>query len=105
MSGQIIMQGFLHTQIPVWIRRLVTMVPSLVVIAIGLDPTRTLVLSQVVLSFGLPFAIVPLILFTRRRDLMGVLANRRLTTVLVSVIAALIVALNVYLLIQPFAGG
>ena len=105
MSGQIIMQGFLHRQIPVWIRRLVTMVPSLIVIGIGLDPTRTLVLSQVVLSFGLPFAIVPLILFTGRRDLMGVLVNRRLTTVLVSVIAALIVALNGYLLIQAFSGG
>jgi manganese transport protein len=99
------MQGFLHRQIPVWIRRLVTMVPSLIVIGIGLDPTRTLVLSQVVLSFGLPFAIVPLILFTGRRDLMGVLVNRRPTTVLVSVIAALIVALNLYLLVQVFSGG
>jgi manganese transport protein len=105
MSGQVIMQGFLHRQIPVWIRRLVTMVPSLIVIGLGLDPTRTLVLSQVVLSFGLPFAIVPLVLFTRRRDLMGVLVNRRLTTLLVSVIAALIVALNGYLLVQTFAGG
>jgi manganese transport protein len=105
MSGQIIMQGFLHRQIPVWIRRLVTMVPSLIVIGIGLDPTRTLVISQVVLSFGLPFAIVPLIWFTGRRDLMGVLVNRRLTTVLVSVIAALIVALNLYLLVQVFSGG
>ena len=105
MSGQIIMQGFLHRRIPVWIRRLVTMVPSLIVIGIGLDPTRTLVISQVVLSFGLPFAIVPLILFTSRRDLMGVLVNRRLTTVLVSVIAALIVALNLYLLVQVFSGG
>ncbi len=105
MSGQIIMQGFLHHQIPVWIRRLVTMVPSLIVIGIGLDPTRTLVLSQVVLSFGLPFAIVPLVLFTSRGELMGVLVNRRLTTGLVSVIAALIVALNGYLLIQTFSGG
>jgi manganese transport protein len=105
MSGQIIMQGFLHRQIPVWIRRLVTMIPSLIVIGIGLDPTRTLVLSQVVLSFGLPFAIVPLVLFTGRRDLMGVLVNRRLTTLLVSVIAVLIVALNIYLLFQTFTGG
>jgi manganese transport protein len=80
MSGQIIMQGFLHHQIPVWIRRLV-------------------------LWFGLPFAIIPLVLFTRRRDLMGVLVNRRLTTVLLSLIAALIVALNGYLLIQIFSGG
>jgi manganese transport protein len=105
MSGQIIMQGFLHHQIPVWIRRLVTMVPSLIVIAIGLDPTRTLVMSQVVLSFGLPFAIIPLIWFTSRRNLMGVLVNRRGTTVAVSVIAALIVALNLYLLVQIFSGG
>jgi len=105
MSGQIIMQGFLHRQIPVWIRRLVTMVPSLIVILIGLDPTRTLVISQVVLSFGLPFAIIPLVLFTRRRDLMGVLVNRRLTTILAAVIAALIVALNIYLLVQTFVGG
>ena len=64
MSGQVIMQGFLHYHIPVWVRRLITMLPSLVVIAVGLDPTRTLVLSQVVLSFGLPFAIVPLVMFT-----------------------------------------
>ncbi len=66
MAGQVIMQGFLHRHIPVWLRRLVTMVPSLVVIFIGLDPTRTLVISQVVLSFGLPFAIIPLVIFTRR---------------------------------------
>jgi len=104
MSGQIIMQGFLHRQIPVWIRRLVTMVPSLIVIFLGLDPTHTLVISQVVLSFGLPFAIIPLVLFTGRRDLMGVLVNRRLTTILVAVIAALIVSLNVYLLVQTFVG-
>jgi manganese transport protein len=105
MSGQIIMQGFLRRQIPVWIRRLVTMVPSLIVIGIGLDPTRTLVISQVVLSFGLPFAIIPLIWFTSRGNLMGVLVNRRRTTVVVSVIAALIVALNLYLLVQIFSGG
>jgi manganese transport protein len=105
MAGQIIMQGFMHRQIPAWIRRLVTMVPALAVIAIGLDPTRTLVISQVVLSFGLPFAIVPLILFTCRRDIMGVLVNHRITTALVSVIAALIIALNMYLLYQTFLGG
>jgi manganese transport protein len=105
MSGQIIMQGFLHRRIPVWIRRLVTMVPSLIVIMVGLDPTRTLVISQVVLSFGLPFAVIPLVLFTARRDLMGVLVNRRLTTVLASVVAALIIALNVYLLIQMTSRG
>jgi manganese transport protein len=105
MAGQVIMQGFIHRQIHPWIRRLVTMVPSLIVIAMGLDPTRTLVISQVVLSFGLPFAIIPLVLFTRRRDLMGVLVNRRVTTLAVSVVSALIIALNLYLLYQVFFGG
>ena len=104
-AGQIIMQGFLHRHIPIWVRRLVTMLPSLVVIAIGLDPTRTLVISQVVLSFGLPFAIIPLVMFTRRRDIMGVLVNRPLTTLLAGVVAALIVALNIYLLYQTLWTG
>ncbi len=105
MSGQVIMQGFLHRQIPIWVRRLVTMLPSLVVITIGLDPTRTLVLSQVVLSFGIPFALVPLILFTRRADLMGVLVNHRLTTAIASAVASVIILLNVFLLYQTFLGG
>ncbi len=100
MAGQVIMQGFLRRHIPVWIRRLVTMVPSLVIIAAGLDPTRTLVISQVLLSFGLPFAIIPLVLFTRRTDIMGVLVNRRVTTIAASTVAALIVLLNMYLLYQ-----
>src|SRR5512146_2168167 len=89
MAGQVIMQGFLRRHIPPWIRRLVTMLPSLAVIAIGLDPTRTLVISQVVLSFGLPFAVIPLVLFTARRDIMGVLVNHRITTILASAVAAL----------------
>jgi manganese transport protein len=105
MAGQVIMQGFLRRGIPAWIRRLATMVPSIVVIAIGLNPTRTLVVSQVVLSFGLPFAIIPLVMFTRRRDVMGVLVNRRLTTVAAGLAAALVVALNLYLLYQTFFGG
>jgi len=105
MAGQIIMQGFLHRQVSVWIRRLVTMLPAIAVVAIGLDPTRTLVISQVVLSFGLPFALVPLVLFTRRRDLMGSLANARITTATAALITALIVALNVYLIYQTFHGG
>jgi manganese transport protein len=105
MAGQVIMQGFLHRRISVWIRRLATMVPSLVVILIGLDPTRTLVISQVVLSFGLPFAIIPLVLFTRRKDLMGVLTNHLVTTVVTSIIALLVVTLNIYLLFQTFTGG
>jgi len=104
MAGQVIMQGFLHRQIPIWLRRGVTMLPALIVIGIGLDPTRTLVISQVVLSFGLPFAIIPLVMFTRRADLMGVLVNRRLTTVLASIVAGLIVALNIYLLYETITG-
>jgi manganese transport protein len=86
------------------LRRLVTMAPALVVLAIGLDPTHSLVISQVVLSFGIPFALVPLVLLTRRRDVMGTLVNRRLTTVVATVVAALIIALNVFLLVQTFLG-
>jgi manganese transport protein len=105
MAGQIIMQGFLDKEIPVWIRRGVTMVPSLIVISLGLDPTRVLVLSQVVLSFGLPFAIIPLVMFTRNRQEMGVLVNRRATTLAASFVAGVIVVLNIYLLVQTFSGG
>ncbi len=105
MAGQVIMQGFLHLEIPVWIRRIVTMIPSLIVIFLGLDPTTTLVYSQVLLSFGLPFAIIPLVLFTRDRKLMGVLVNRRITTIAASVVAGIIVILNIYLLVQTFTGG
>ena len=105
MAGQVIMQGFIHRQIPIWVRRAVTMAPPIFVIALGLDPTRTLVISQVVLSFGLPFAIIPLVMFTRRGDIMGPLVNRRITTIIASIVAALIVALNVYLLAQILSGG
>ena len=105
MAGQVIMQGFLHRSIPAWVRRAVTMLPSLLVIAIGLDPTRTLVISQVTLSFALPFAIIPLVLFTRRKDLMGVLDNTRLTTALAVGVSAVIVALNIFLLYQTFFGA
>ncbi len=105
MAGQVIMQGFLHWHIPIWLRRGITMVPALIVIAIGLDPTRTLVISQVILSFGIPFALIPLVLFTRNSDIMGTLVNRRMTTNAAWVVAGLIVALNFYLLFQTFAGG
>jgi manganese transport protein len=104
MAGQVIMQGFIHRQIPIWLRRLITMIPALIVIAVGIDTTRALVLSQVVLSFGIPFALVPLVMFTRRRDLMGDLVNRPLTTAVAGVVAALIVGLNVFLLHQTFFG-
>jgi manganese transport protein len=102
LSGQVVMQGFIRRRIPVWVRRLVTMLPALIVIAIGLDPSRTLVISQVVLSFGIPFALVPLVLFTSRRRIMGALVNHRATTVVATVIAALISGLNVFLLYQTF---
>jgi len=103
LAGQIVMQGFIRRQIPVVVRRLVTMLPALVVVGIGVDPSRTLVISQVVLSFGIPFALVPLVLFTSRRDVMGVLANHRATTAAAVVVAALISGLNVFLLLQTFA--
>ena len=105
MAGQVIMGGFLHRQIPVWVRRLVTVIPPMVIIMLGLDPTRTLVISQVVLSFGLPFAIIPLVMFTSRRDIMGTLVNRRITTIAASLAAVLIIALNLFLLYQIFFGG
>jgi manganese transport protein len=82
----------------------VTMAPALIVLAVGVNPTKALVLSQVVLSFGIPFALVPLLLLTRRRDVMGILVNRRVTTVTASIAAALIIALNLFLLVRTFAG-
>jgi len=103
-AGQVIMQGFIARTIPLAVRRLVTMTPALIVLAIGLDPTRALVISQVVLSFGIPFALVPLIWLTRRRDVMGELVNHRVTTVVASLVAAAIIALNVFLLWQTFTG-
>jgi manganese transport protein len=104
MAGQIIMQGFIHRQVSVWLRRLVTMIPAIAVVAIGLDPTRTLVISQVLLSFGLPFALVPLALFTQRRDLMGTLTNAKLTTAITWIVTGLIVVLNLYLIYQAISG-
>jgi manganese transport protein len=104
LAGQVVMQGFVRRQIPLWVRRVVTMVPAFVVVAIGLDPSRTLVISQVVLSFGIPFALIPLVWFTSRRDVMGALVNRRITTVVAAVIAALIVSLNIFLIYQVFFG-
>jgi manganese transport protein len=102
LSGQVVMQGFIRRRIPVTVRRLITMAPAFVVIALGLDPTRTLVISQVVLSFGIPFALVPLILFTSQRRLMGPLVNRRVTTVVAAAVAAVIIGLNAFLLVQTF---
>jgi manganese transport protein len=105
MAGQVVMQGFLHRTIPVWLRRGITMLPALIVIGLGLDPTRTLVISQVVLSFGIPFALLPLILFTADRALMGALVNRRPTTLVASILALLIIGLNLWLLWTTFTGS
>ena len=98
MSGQVVMQGFIKRRVPVFARRAITMVPALVLIAVGFSPTRALVLSQVFLSFGIPFALIPLVVFTSNRSLMGSLVNRRATVVAAAAVAAVIVALNVYLL-------
>jgi manganese transport protein len=100
LAGQVVMQGFIRRRIPLFARRFITMLPAFVVIGLGLDPSRTLVISQVVLSFGIPFALVPLVIFTSRRDVMGALVNHRLTTAAAAVIATLIIALNLFLLAQ-----
>jgi manganese transport protein len=104
LAGQTIMQGFIQRTIPIWLRRGLTMLPALIVIAIGLDPTRTLVISQVILSFGIPFALIPLVLFTRQPKLMGVLVNHRVTTTLATVVVTVIVGLNGFLLYQTLFG-
>jgi manganese transport protein len=100
MAGQMVMQGFVGFRIPIWLRRVVTMAPALVVVALGVDPTDTLVYSQVVLSLVLPLPMIALIWFTRRRDIMGRFANSTLVHVAAIVSAALILALNVILLLQ-----
>jgi manganese transport protein len=101
-AGQVVMQGFINFRIPLFLRRAITMIPALVVLALGLDATDTLVASQVVLSFGIPFALVPMILLTRRADLMGSLVNRPFTTAVAGVVAALIIGLNAFLLYETF---
>jgi manganese transport protein len=103
-AGQVVMQGFIDRRIPLFLRRLITMAPALAVLAAGVDATDALVVSQVVLSFGIPFALVPMILLTRRADVMGALVNRRGTTIVASVVATLIIALNAFLLQQTFFG-
>jgi manganese transport protein len=102
LAGQVVMQGFIGRRIPIFVRRIVTMTPALIIVAIGVDPSRALVLSQVVLSFGIPFALVPLILVCSRRELMGSLVNRRITTLAAILVAAVIISLNVFLLAGVF---
>ncbi|HEX3812000.1 MAG TPA: Nramp family divalent metal transporter [Mycobacteriales bacterium] len=97
-AGQVVMNGFIHLRISLALRRFVTMLPSIVLLAIGIDPTKALVFSQVLLSFGIPFALIPLVLLTGDRRIMGVHVNRRPITVLAWVVATLIVGLNLFLL-------
>jgi len=104
MAGQVVMQGFINRRIPLFLRRLITMLPALVVLSVGLNPSRSLVISQVVLSFGIPFALIPLLIHCRNRSVMGALVNRRLTTGIATMVVALIVSLNVFLLYRTFFG-
>jgi manganese transport protein len=101
-AGQVVMRGFIRRRIPLFLRRGLTMLPALVVLGLGLPATDSLVISQVVLSFGIPFALVPLLLLTRRADIMGTFVNRRVTTVLTACVAAVIILLNVFLLYATF---
>ena len=101
-AGQVVMAGFVNIRISLYIRRVVTMLPALAVLAAGMNPTSALVLSQVVLSFGIPFALIPLVMLTSRRDVMGIHVNRPLTTSIAWGMAATITALNLFLLYQQF---
>ncbi len=99
-AGQVVMRGFVGLNIPLLLRRLITMVPAIAVLAVGLGPTQVLVFSQVVLSFGIPLALIPLVLLTSRRDVMGVHVNRRLTTLAAGGLVVLITALNAFLIFE-----
>jgi manganese transport protein len=104
MAGQVILQGFLNVRISIFLRRVVTMIPAIVVIAWGLDPLKTLVLSQAVLSFCLPFAMIPMLMLTRRKDLMGTHANRPFTNFLAVITTGVILVMNAWLLYSIFTG-
>jgi manganese transport protein len=104
MAGQVVMQGFIDRSIPLMLRRAVTLAPALFILAIGLSPTDALIGSQVILSFGIPFALIPLVLLGRRSSVMGALANPSWLTALVWVIAALVIGLNAFLLVQLIVG-
>src|SRR3984957_15864671 len=102
IAGQMIMQGFVGFRIPIWLRRVVTMVPAFVVVALGANSTRALVISQVVLSIALPLPMISLLMFTRRADIMGSFANSRLTDVAAVVGTAVVLLLNTFLILQTF---
>jgi manganese transport protein len=104
LAGQVIMEGFINRRLPLWLRRGITMAPAIAIIAIGVNPTRALIISQVILSFGIPFALIPLILASRDQGLMGRFRLGRLGLVAAVLVAALILALNVFLLFSTIAG-
>jgi manganese transport protein len=104
MAGQVVMQGFIQRRIPIFVRRAVTLAPALFVLAIGLNPTDALVGSQVVLSFGIPFALVPLLIIAAKREVMGSMVNPRWVSAFAGALAAMIIALNVFLIQQLFFG-
>jgi manganese transport protein len=105
MAGQTVMKGFVGINISLNLRRIITMLPAMIIIAIGVNPMKALVLSQVALSFALPLAIIPMLLITRRRDIMGTFVNQRFENIAGWIIAALIIGLNVVLLILTFTGN
>jgi manganese transport protein len=98
MAGQVVMQGFVHFYIPMWLRRAITMLPSFIVIMIGMDATKILVMSQVLLSFGIALALVPLLVFTGNKELMGELVDNKLTQILGKFVVLFVIGLNGYLL-------
>ncbi|HXT90212.1 MAG TPA: Nramp family divalent metal transporter, partial [Trebonia sp.] len=104
-AGQIVMAGFMNWRIPLLVRRALTMLPSLIVLALAVNTSQALVFSQIVLSFGIPFALVPLLLITRDRGTMADMANRRLTSVLMLLTTVIITSLNVYLLADTITGA
>jgi manganese transport protein len=101
-AGQVVMAGFIDIRIPLLVRRAITMIPAITVLAAGMNPTNALVLSQVVLSFGIPLALIPLVILTSRREVMGAHVNRRLTTIAVWICVIVITAMNVFLIYQQF---
>ena len=104
MTGDVVMQGFIGKRISLYLRRIITILPPLIIILLGVNPSKALVMSQVVLSFGIAFALVPLILFTSNKTIMGNLVNRRITTIIAWIIAGIIISLNVFLLYQTLFG-
>jgi manganese transport protein len=102
MSGQVVMQGFIQRRIPIFLRRAITLIPALIVLGVGLPPTDALVISQVVLSFGIPFALVPLLMICAKPEFMGSLVSPRWLTAIAGTLAGLIITLNVFLLQQLF---